>query len=198
MREVKLQCLFSRTKRWIWINQWTFFFTASIGNVYRTTFNFFNQGDGEELSSVTSEPPENLFTYLSSQLDQSQPDQMSSTQSPDSSSPQQQQQQQPPNDRSSNSRRDDDGNVEFDCDWINQSQNVSDDWFNFRKTLIYTSTFGWKYKQTKNTYTKTSKLFNRIHWIYLAIINFFVCSSFSKNESRKMLMKKISVSKQQQ
>lgn len=68
------------------------------------------------MASVTSEGPENLLSYLSSQLhDQSQPDQMSSTQSTNSSSQQQQQQQQP-NDRGASSRRDDDGNVEFDCD----------------------------------------------------------------------------------
>lgn len=88
--------------------------------MYRTTFNFFNQGDGEELASVTSESPENLLSYLSSQFhDPSQPDQMSTTQSADSLSQQQQppqSQQQPPNDRNSSSRRDDDGNVEFDCD----------------------------------------------------------------------------------
>lgn len=81
------------------------------GNVYRTTFNFFNAGDNESLSSVSSEGGQenNLITYLSSQLhDQSHPEPMS-TQSSDSSSQQ-------PSDRSASSRRDDDGNVEFDCD----------------------------------------------------------------------------------
>lgn len=77
------------------------------GNVYRTTFNFFNQGDSESLSSVSSEGPDgNIISFISSHLqDQSHPDQSQS----DSSSQQ-------PSDRSSSSRRDDDGNVEFDCD----------------------------------------------------------------------------------
>lgn len=84
-----------------------FFVYFAAGNVYRTTFNFFNQGEGEQLGSVTTEGPDNeLISFLSSQLnDQSHPDEMS----PDSSSQQ-------PRDRSSSSRRDDDGNVEFDCD----------------------------------------------------------------------------------
>lgn len=82
-------------------------FFLNIGNVYRTTFNFFNQPDNESMSSVSSEggPSDNLLSFISSQLqDQSHP----STQS-DSSSQQ-------PNERNSSSRRDDDGNVEFDCD----------------------------------------------------------------------------------
>lgn len=80
--------------------------------MYRTTFNFFNQGDSESLSSVSSEsgPENNLISYISSQLqDQSHPDQMSTNQSSESSSQQ-------PSERSTSSRRDDDGNVEFDCD----------------------------------------------------------------------------------
>lgn len=86
-------------------------FICQAGNVYRTTFNFFNPTDNESLSSVSSESGQenNVISYIPSQLnDQSNPEPMS-TQSSETSSQQ-------PNDRSTSSRRDDDGNVEFDCD----------------------------------------------------------------------------------
>ncbi|XP_031621314.1 E3 ubiquitin-protein ligase Iruka [Contarinia nasturtii] len=90
--------------------------TNRIGNVYRTTFNFFNHGDSEQLGSVSASAENsdgNILQIISSQLqqEQSNPDQNRDRESSPSDSPPQQRR-----DRRTSSRRDEDGNVEFDCD----------------------------------------------------------------------------------